>query len=70
MAKEKKFPKKPKASASMSTLERYAQKCKEIEKHNASIVTDSNKVKAKRKLLLKTADDSKKRVEKLKSKVS
>jgi hypothetical protein len=37
MAKLKKYPKKPKANASVDTLKRYLDKCKEVDKANAPI---------------------------------
>lgn len=37
MATLKKYPKKPKASASVETLKRYLDKCKEVDKANAPI---------------------------------
>jgi len=37
MAKKKKFPKMPKAGASMATLNRYEAKCKDIKKFNDAI---------------------------------
>lgn len=68
--KLKKFPKKPKPTASIPTLERYAQKCKDVEKYNAAIVKDSNADKAKRKSLLKAGDESRKKIETLKNKAA
>lgn len=36
--KLKKYPKKPKSNASNEVLERYIQKCKDIDKQNAPIL--------------------------------
>ena len=33
--KLKKYPKKPKASASVATMQRYLERCKEVDRHNA-----------------------------------
>lgn len=46
MAKLKKYPKKPKASASLATMENYLARCKEIDKENARIKADEKKRKA------------------------
>ena len=43
MAKLKKYPKKPKASASVATMERYLARCKEVDKENARIKKDAQK---------------------------
>lgn len=37
MAKLKKYPKKPKASASVDVMKRYLERCKVIDKDNAPI---------------------------------
>lgn len=41
--KLKKYPKKPKASASMGTLEKYLQRVKEIDKENNKRKSDAKK---------------------------
>lgn len=41
--KNKKMPKKPAQSASLATWERYAEKVKEVEKHNAQVEADKKK---------------------------
>jgi hypothetical protein len=38
MAKLKKYPKKPKASASVEVMKRYIQRCKDVDKDNAPII--------------------------------
>jgi hypothetical protein len=43
MPKLKKYPKKPKASASLSAMENYLDKCKQIDKENAQIKADMKK---------------------------
>lgn len=45
MAKKKKYPKKPKQSASVTILQNYLAKCKEVDKFNASIITEEKKRK-------------------------
>ncbi|MEI6555507.1 MAG: hypothetical protein WCL70_07960 [Paludibacter sp.] len=45
-----KYPKKPKANASVSTLENYISKCKEVDKKNAEV----RKMNSKRDSLKKT----------------
>jgi hypothetical protein len=45
MATKKKYPKKPKVSASLAVLERYLEKRKEVDKHNAQIEADKKKKK-------------------------
>lgn len=42
--KMKKYPQKPKASASAAVLERYIQRTKEIDKENAKRVTENKKL--------------------------
>jgi hypothetical protein len=37
MAKLKKYPKKPKASASVEVMKRYLERCKAVDKDNAPI---------------------------------
>ena len=49
MAKLKKYPKKPKASASLAVLERYLERRKEVDKANAKIKADANKKASLRK---------------------
>lgn len=51
MAKLKmlKYPKKPKAGASVATLERYIERCKEIDKENAKRKTQNAKLDALKK---------------------
>lgn len=41
--KLKKYPKKPKASASVTTLENYIAKCKQVDKDNAQIKSSKTK---------------------------
>jgi hypothetical protein len=52
MAKLKllKYPKKPKANASVTTLQNYIQRCKDVDKKNA----DVRKNRTKRESLKKT----------------
>jgi len=50
--KLKKYPKKPKASASMATMERYLEKCKDIDKMNKPIVAHNKKVEDLRKKII------------------
>lgn len=45
MVKLKKFPKKPKASASIATKEAFLKKVAEIKKENAKILADKKKSK-------------------------
>jgi len=47
--KLKKYPKKPSASASLATLERYLDKCKEIDKQNKPIIAHNKKVEEAKK---------------------
>lgn len=49
MSKTRKYPKKPKASASVSTLENYLRRCKEVDKHNAAIKSEAKKKESLRK---------------------
>jgi hypothetical protein len=44
--KMRKFPKQPKASASLQTWERYRDRVSEVEKVNCKAVADFNKAKA------------------------
>lgn len=39
----RKYPKKPKKSASIEAKERYLQRVKEIDKHNAQVKSDKKK---------------------------
>ena len=43
MAKLKKYPKKPKSSASVAVLQNYIDRCKAIDKDNAQIKKDAQK---------------------------
>lgn len=47
--KIKKYPKKPKVSASAETLQNYLRKCTEIDKHNAPILAEKRKHEALQK---------------------
>jgi len=51
--KAKKMPKKPKASATLATWERYDTKCKEITKHNASALKNYHSAIKKKATLIK-----------------
>ena len=51
MAKPKKLPKKPKASASLAVWERYEDKIQEVKKYNAKLEADK---KRKKSLIEKT----------------
>ena len=46
MAKLKKYPKKPKASASVAVKESYLKRVKEVDKENNRIKSDAAKSKA------------------------
>jgi hypothetical protein len=49
--KKLKYPKKPKANASLATLERYKDRVKEIDKENAARLKDYDKaVKLRREI--------------------
>lgn len=50
--KFKKYPRKPKAAASLPTLKRYLERCKEVDKENAE----------KRKQIAKIAAEKKERL--------
>jgi hypothetical protein len=50
MAKKRKFPKAPKASASLESWKRYEQRVDEVKKHNAQLERDAE---AKKKLIEK-----------------
>lgn len=41
--KKKKYPKKPKASATLKSWENYAAKCKEVDKYNSQLEADKKK---------------------------
>lgn len=41
--KTKKYPKKPKASSSLEVMQRYLERCKEIDKENKQIQTHNKK---------------------------
>ena len=43
MAGTKKFPKTPKAGASLKTWENYKRKCELVKKHNAQLAADKKK---------------------------
>lgn len=43
MAKKLKYPKKPKATASLATWEKYDKRCKEIDKENNERERDKKK---------------------------
>lgn len=40
MPKKRKYPKRPKQSASLTTWKNYEARCKEVDKHNKKLVTD------------------------------
>lgn len=44
--KKKKYPKKPKQSASYERWKKYEEDCKAVDKHNAQILADEKKKKA------------------------
>lgn len=45
MAKAKKFPKAPKAKASLQTWQNYDKKVADVKKHNAQLISDAKKKK-------------------------
>lgn len=45
MAKAKKFPKSPKASASLETWQKYDKKVAEVKKFNNGLISDAKKKK-------------------------
>ncbi len=47
--KMKKYPKKPKASASVETMQRYLERCKQIDKENKQIQAYNKKLDELRK---------------------
>jgi hypothetical protein len=47
--KLKKYPKKPKASASVATMERYLERCKEVDRHNNQVAAEKKKREALKK---------------------
>lgn len=51
MAKKKKYPKRPKAKASLSTWQSYEKKRKDVDKYNTSLVRDET---AKNKIMERT----------------
>ncbi len=48
-----KYPKKPKATASVTTLENYIARCKEVDKKNAEIRKQNQKREALKKQVQK-----------------
>lgn len=48
-----KYPKKPKANASVTTLQNYIQRCKEVDKKNAEIRKESAKREGLKKQVAK-----------------
>lgn len=59
MAKMKKFPKQPKATASLSTWEKYKKKCDEIAKFNAGLTAVKKKKEAIKSGVQKQKDKQK-----------
>lgn len=55
MAQKKlvKYPKKPKASASVTTLSNYIQRCKDVDKKNAEIRKEATKREGLKKQVAK-----------------
>lgn len=49
----KKYPKKPKATASVAVMERYLQRCKEIDKENAAKKKEADRKEQLRKKITK-----------------
>jgi hypothetical protein len=47
--KLKKYPKKPKASASVEVMENYLRRCKEVDKENNKRKSDKKKAETKKK---------------------
>ena len=43
MAGKRKFPKSPKAGASLKTWENYKKRCEAVNKHNASLEAEKKK---------------------------
>lgn len=43
--KKRKYPKQPKQSAPLSTWERYKERCKDVDRHNAKVEADAKKKK-------------------------
>ena len=41
--KLKSYPKTPRASASLTVMKRYKEKCREVDRHNAAKVSEYNK---------------------------
>lgn len=50
MAKKRKYPKRPKQSASLQVWKNYEARCKEVDKHNAQLEKDA---KAKKSIISK-----------------
>lgn len=46
MAKIKRYPKKPKRSASLKVWENYRDRCKAVDKHNAQVKSELKKKEA------------------------
>ena len=46
MASKKKFPKTPKAGASLKQWENYKKRCEDVKKHNAGVDADKKKKEA------------------------
>ena len=65
--KFKKMPPMPKASASAASWERYAQRCKEVEAHNANEIAKANESKAKAAAVAKSVVKSKAAINGVKS---
>lgn len=57
MAKKKKFPKAPRASASLEVWQNYDKKVAEVNKHNSTVESDAKK---KKSLMEKTKKAKKK----------
>jgi hypothetical protein len=52
-SKKVKYPKKPKANASVATMERYLQRCKDIDKVNAEKEKEAKKRESLKKSIAK-----------------
>lgn len=52
MAKKRKFPKKPKAKASVAVLENYLKRVADVKKHNAGLITEKKKKETLRKRIV------------------
>lgn len=44
--KKRKYPKQPKQSASLEVWQRYKERIKEVDRHNAKILADAKKKKS------------------------